>query len=63
MFVGENAAVSLTLGESKFSRKFGPFDPLVRETRGSGAKELRKADAPSRTEGSMIPLYVGYGKK
>jgi len=60
MFLCEDSATSITFGEANFSQKHGPFDPVVREVRGGQAKDLRPADCPHRTEGSTIPLFVGY---
>lgn len=58
MFLIENAAASITLGESCFNGN--PFTKLVKEARGGKTKILKKGEAPGRTGGSMLPLYVGW---
>jgi hypothetical protein len=35
---------------------------LVKEIRDETAKVLKRGEAPGRTGGSMLPLYVGYTK-
>ena len=61
MFVIDNASASFTIGEAAFNGK--PYEILVRETRGGVTKELRRADAPGRMGGCLLPLYVGYEGK
>ncbi len=57
MFVVREASLSVTIGESCFNRN--PFETLVSETRDGVTKTLRKGEAPGRTGGSMLPLFVG----
>lgn len=59
MFVVEDAALSITLGEVCYSGD--PFHTLARETRQGETKELRRGDAPLRAsflQGSRLPLFV-----
>ncbi|MBW3625931.1 MAG: glycoside hydrolase family 55 protein [Armatimonadetes bacterium] len=60
MFVNHESSVSLTIGESWFNRRDSPFVELVRETRDGVTRTLKIGEAPGRTGGSMLPLYVGY---
>ena len=62
MFLVENGSMSATMGEACFRRPPTPFDPLVREIRGGQTRELRKDQAPRRTGGGAISLFVGYAK-
>jgi hypothetical protein len=59
-FIVENASVSITFGETNFSPNHGSFDPVVREIRGGQTRDLRPADCPKRTGGSVLTLFVGY---
>lgn len=52
MFVVDDGALAVTLGESCFSGK--PYTRLIRTKSG----EIRREDAPSRTGGAVLPLYV-----
>ncbi len=59
MFVTEDAALSVTLGEVCYSGD--PFRILARETRQGETKELKRGDAPLRAsflQGSRLPLFV-----
>lgn len=59
MFVTEDAALSVTLGEVCYSGD--PFQILARETRQGETKELKRDDAPLRAsflQGSRLPLFV-----
>lgn len=59
MFVTEDAALSVTLGEVCYSGD--PFRTLARETRQGETKELQRGDAPLRAsflQGSRLPLFV-----
>ncbi len=59
MFVTEDAALSVTLGEVCYSGD--PFHTLVRETRQGEAKDLKRGDASLRAsflQGSRLPLFV-----
>ena len=60
MFINDNSSVSITIGESCFNGN--PFIELVRETGAKATKVLKRGEAPGRTGGSMLPLYVGYIK-
>ena len=60
MFVSTDARVSYVIGEVCYTGD--PYRELVRETRGSETKTLKRGDAPLRPsflQGSQIPLYVG----
>ena len=59
MFVTEDAALSVTLGEVCYSGD--PFRTLARETRQGETKELQRGDAPLRAsflQGSRLPLFA-----
>jgi len=62
MFLVENGSMSATMSEACFRRPPTPFDPLVREIRGGQTRELRKDQAPRRTGGGAISLFVGCAK-
>jgi hypothetical protein len=56
MFVAQDSAFSVTMGEAHYG---GRFDILVRETRRGQTRELNRTDAPSRFGvGALLPLYV-----
>ena len=46
MFLVEDSSLSVTLGESMFSKKFKAFDPIVREIRGD---QMRRTAMGCRT--------------
>ncbi len=62
MFILTNAAGSFTIGEITFNNR--PFKTIVRETRGGETRELirREPGTYVRGPGTMLPLFVGYGK-
>jgi len=55
MFAVEDGVLRVTLGESCFTGR--PYENLVRDLKGR-APELKRAAAPSRTGGSVLPLYI-----
>ncbi len=59
MFVIHEAAATFVIGESCFNNN--PFVELVRETRKGATKVLKRGEAPGRTGGSVLPLFVGWG--
>ena len=63
MFLNDNSAMSVTMGEACFNFKDGPYRVLVREIRDGRTRELKKGDVPGRCNGSAIPLYVGRGQE
>lgn len=58
MFVNTDATTTLILGESAYD--WGkPFLDVVKETRGSETRILKRGEAPERDNGTVLPLYVG----
>lgn len=56
MFMIEDGSLAATIGESCFTGK--PYDVLVKTPK----TELRKGQAPQRTGGSVLPLFVDSAK-
>jgi len=57
MFTIDNASLSVTIGEASFNNR--PFQQIVRETREGETKLLKRGAAPTRCNGTALPLYVG----
>jgi hypothetical protein len=57
MFVINDASATFVIGESCFNNN--PFMELVRETRRGEVRILKRGEAPERTGGSVLPLFVG----
>ena len=58
MFINNNSAVSLAIGEACFIGK--PYKTVVRETRGGEVKDLMNDKVPGHLGGCLLPLYTGY---
>jgi len=58
MFASDNSWLSVILGEACF--KGTPYETLIRETRGSETKTLKRGEVPGRAGGSLLMLYTGY---
>jgi hypothetical protein len=61
MFVNDNSSLSVTIGESNYNGT--PWQILVRETRGSETRELKRDGVPRRGNASMLPLYTGHRER
>ncbi len=57
MFIVDNAAATFVIGESCFNNN--PFIELVKEKRGNEVRILKRGQAPTRTGGSVLPLFAG----
>jgi len=57
MFIVDNAAAAFVIGESCFNNN--PFIELVKEKRGNEVRILKRGQAPTRTGGSVLPLFAG----
>jgi hypothetical protein len=56
MFTLHDSQGSFIIGEASFNKN--PFQELVKETRGTETKILKRGDAPGRLNGSALPLFV-----
>lgn len=61
MFVSDNSSLSVTIGESNYNGT--PWQILVRETRGSETRELKRDSVPRRGSASLLPLYSGHRER
>jgi hypothetical protein len=57
MFVSRDSSLSVTIGEANSNAS--AFTTLVSESRGGLTKTLTKGDVPTRSGGSVLPLFVG----